>query len=809
MLDIVDHRLLNSTFTDRIPIIDGEISVNEWDRAEGTFALKSAIPPSWEESGGHITGPGITNDSDASHLFWSMYDMEYVYFLFNCSDDSIWVDNYPDDFWRDDSIEIAIDGAFDRDVDQRTDEGFEDGDTFNVPADGQPGITYSYSAGSQHARNWGRNSDWFSAVTSYSDDNVSYYIIEVAIRLSVISNPAPASFVGLNTGQNDDDDGNLSKEGVIRWQGLDGYEVWKNETLWGNLYFRTEVRADAGTSQVLNQSQVASFDGSKSWSNHPDFSTNGVYTWTFMYDGEEVSISGEKPTFKFDIPGVYVVNLNVTDGTEEFDTDSVIVSVRDTEAPVADAGGNVTIDQGTTFTLDASGSTDNHPDFPACATFEWDFIDDGVIRRTGLKVEYTFERPGEYVIRLKVTDPSGMNFDLDTMTVTVLDVEPPVADAGEDITVDDGQYVNLDGSNSTDNFGIMRYVWEFRLGQNLVNITGQKPAYRFPAPGVYNVTLTVFDYDGQTSSDSIIVSVIDVTPPVADAGDVREINEDILVTLDGVLSFDNVAIVSYEWTISLEGVVLTVPALEGMKPKYNFSQPGLYEITLLVTDAMGLTSEDTIQYSVLDITKPHSNAGLDKDVNEDETVTFTGAASTDNVEIVEYEWIIESDNAPRVRRVGQDLEYVFAEPGEYTLTLTVTDKEGLWDSDALTVIVADITDPTAVAPSSVEIKVGQTVVFDGRASTDNVGIVRYSWTYEIAGVPLEYEGANITQPFEAKGNYTIILKVEDAAGNTDTTTFNVLVKKPKQKDDSPGFGALVAVATIGGTGVALRRRRDR
>jgi PGF-CTERM protein len=290
---------------------------------------------------------------------------------------------------------------------------------------------------------------------------------------------------------------------------------------------------------------------------------------------------------------------------------------------------------------------------------------------------------------------------------------------------------------------------------------------------------------------------------------VREINEDILVTLDGVLSFDNVAIVSYEWTISLEGVVLTVPALEGMKPKYNFSQPGLYEITLLVTDAMGLTSEDTIQYSVLDITKPHSNAGLDKDVNEDETVTFTGAASTDNVEIVEYEWIIESDNAPRVRRVGQDLEYVFAEPGEYTLTLTVTDKEGLWDSDALTVIVADITDPTAVAPSSVEIKVGQTVVFDGRASTDNVGIVRYSWTYEIAGVPLEYEGANITQPFEAKGNYTIILKVEDAAGNTDTTTFNVLVKKPKQKDDSPGFGALVAVATIGGTGVALRRRRDR
>ena len=220
-----------------------------------------------------------------------MYDEDYLYFAFNCSDDFIVVDSYPDTFWRDDGIEIAIDGAMDLDENQRTDEGYEDGDTFSIPADGSDGIAYSLSNGNQYARYWGPNRDWFSAVTSGSVGDQPYYVIEVAIRLNTISNPTPAGTIGLNTGQNDDDDGNTTKEGVIRWQGLDGYKVWENETLWGNLYFRTDVKAHAGYDVGINQTETVVFDGSRSWSNHPDFDLEGQYNWTFEYRGEEEPIS--------------------------------------------------------------------------------------------------------------------------------------------------------------------------------------------------------------------------------------------------------------------------------------------------------------------------------------------------------------------------------------------------------------------------------------------------------------------------------------------------------------------------------------
>ena len=810
MLDILDPRLLNSTYTPRIPIIDGLIQDNEWGIAEHTEALHSQMPPAWEETGTHISGPGIQNDSDASHVFWSMYDDDYLYFAFNCSDDVIIVDSYPASFWRDDGIEIAIDGALDQDVNQRTDEGFEDGDTFCVPADGSDGIAYSLSNGNQYARYWGPNRDWFSAVQQGSVNNMSYYTVEVAIRLNTISNPVPASMIGLNTGQNDDDDGNITKEGVIRWQGLDGYKVWENETLWGHLYLRSAVKANAGYNTVVNQTDTVMFDGTGSWSNHLNFSQSGSYVWTFEYGGTTKTLTGPTPSFKFDIPGEYTVTLNVTDPAGEWDTDTVLVGVRDTEDPVANAGPDITVDQGQVVTFDASGTQDNHPSFPDGFTFEWFFIDQKVIRLYGLTANHTFNIPGMYTVRLTVSDPAG-NTAEDSLTVTVKDVEPPNADAGEDITVDDGQLVNFDGTNSTDNYEIVKMTWEFYLGDDLVSLTGRTPKYTFPSPGVYNVTLTVEDGDGQSDVDYMIVTIVDVTPPFARIGDgnPKQFNEDVVVTLEST-SFDDVGIVSFHWEVSFGGTVVFESDKE--KDQYDFPDPGLYDVSLTVTDAVGLSSSDTVQFSAKDITPPSADAGDNREVDEDVPVTFSGSLSTDNVGIVSWEWIITTEGAPSVRRTGEEFEYVFSEPGVYTVTLTCADSTGddaRWDSDAVQVTVRDVTPPEAVPPTSITIKVGQIVEFDGRGSSDNVNITKYHWHYEMSGAPFDLYGPNITQEFSAKGNYTITLTVEDAAGNTDTADFWVLVQKPKTSDDSPGFGLLVVMVAIVAVGAAVAvRRRD-
>jgi len=802
-LEILDPRYINATYTHRVPIIDGELAANEWTMAGTSSALVSAIPPAWQETGVNISGEGIVDDADASHLIYAMYDEEYLYLAFNCSDDNVSLPTYPDEFWKSDGIEVCIDGAFDKDIDQRTVDGFQDGDTFYVPADGHDGIAWSKHSGNPYFRGWGRNDAWFSV----SANHTGYYIVELEVRLSSIRSPGPTSFIGFNTGQADNDDNGAEVEGRLRWQGVDGCDMAVYEPAWGRMYLRTYIEADAGIPQDVPQGTTVTLNASATRANHPEFATVGVYTWNFQYGGSTKTLTGATPNFKFDIPGEYQLTLNVTDGTGVYSMDTVRVGVRDTMAPVVDAGPDATIQQGAVQVFDASGTTDNDPAFPTGANYTWIIVDGGVVRLYGVAPSYAFSNAGEFLARLQVTDASG-NRGEDTVTITVIDVERPVAVAPADKTVNDREEVTLDGSASTDNMGIARYVWTIDIRGTIVTITGATQTYTFPSPGIYRVDLTVFDEDNNNDTASFNVTVLDITAPVASAGAPQDIDEGTEVTLDGTMSFDNVAVINWTWTVSIGGT--TIDALYGEEVRYTFTSPGLFDVTLLVQDAVGLSSSDTVQVRVEDRTDPTAEPGPDRSVDEDAVVQFSGEASTDNVGVVEWNWTIDRAGYPRVRRAGATFSYTFDEPGIYNVTLTVTDAADNWDAAYATITVKDVTDPIAMPPPNIAINIGQSVVFDGGASSDNVRVVRWVWNYTYQGFPVDVEGVNVTRTFEMKGNYTVRLTVYDEAGNSASRTFYVDVIKPKVNDE-PGFGAVVAVAAAATTAAiaagSSRRRR--
>jgi hypothetical protein len=90
----------------------------------------------------------------------------------------------------------------------------------------------------------------------------------------------------------------------------------------------------------------------------------------------------------------------------------------DTTPPVARAGGDQTVNEGTLVTLDASGSSDND----VIAGYTWTFTDATPRTLTGEKPTYTFETPGAYNVTLTVFDAGG-NRDQDTIMITVLDTD--------------------------------------------------------------------------------------------------------------------------------------------------------------------------------------------------------------------------------------------------------------------------------------------------------------------------------------------------------------------------------------------------
>ena len=259
--------------------------------------------------------------------------------------------------------------------------------------------------------------------------------------------------------------------------------------------------AVAGPDQSVLPGTTVTFDGSGSYDNVGITS----YTWNFT-DGTAKILTGIHPTYIFNNEGVFVVTMNVTDaaGNWALDTVTITVEVPDTEDPVANAGPDQTVDEGATVTFDGSASDDN----VGIATYTWTFTDGSAKIRTGQKPTYEFNNEGVFVVTLNVTDAAG-NYDTDTVTITVeaVDTVKPVAKAGPDQTVDVGDVVSFDGSDSTDNVEVVNYTWTLTYDDELKTLYGAEPTMEFEIADEYTVTLTVKDAAGNSHTDTVKITV--------------------------------------------------------------------------------------------------------------------------------------------------------------------------------------------------------------------------------------------------------------------------------------------------------------
>ncbi len=346
----------------------------------------------------------------------------------------------------------------------------------------------------------------------------------------------------------------------------------------------------------------------------------------------------------------------------------------DNAPPLADAGPDRAILRTETLTFDGTASTDN----VGITNYTWTFDDGGPVTLFGPSPSHAFNSVGVFPVTLAVTD-GARNTGSTVMTVTVApDTVPPVADAGVDQTVDEDTTVTFDGSGSTDNVGITNYTWTF-IDASPRALYGVAPGYVFASPGTFVVTLTVLDRDLNANANTVTITVRDVTPPVADAGPDRIVNEGLAMNFDGSASSDNAGVVNYTWTF-VDGTPRT---LYGMLPTHTFASPGSYTVTLTVRDAAGNSSSDTMTVSVLDVTPPTADPGADASGVEGTDVSFDGTASTDNVGIDNYTW----DFGDGTTAYGSTATHRFASAGVHTVTLTVRDAAGNQDADTLSVTI--------------------------------------------------------------------------------------------------------------------------
>jgi hypothetical protein len=243
--------------------------------------------------------------------------------------------------------------------------------------------------------------------------------------------------------------------------------------------------------------------------------------------------------------------------------------------------------------------------------------------------------------------------------------------------------VELDASGSEDNVAVVRWTYSFDYAGTVVRLDGPRSNFTFDILGTFVVVLFVHDAAGNLGTDELLVTVKDVTAPVASAGPDRTMGQDEQVVLDGTASWDNVGIASYVWTV-MPGDSQHV--LTGALARVTFARVGVYTIVLNVTDSSGNWDLDELIVTVRDTTAPFAEAGPDQEVDPGERVTLNGTASLDNEGIVNWTWRFMYRGTETVLQ-GALPAFNFSEPGDYLVTLTVADKEGNNASDVMHVRV--------------------------------------------------------------------------------------------------------------------------
>jgi PKD repeat protein len=208
-------------------------------------------------------------------------------------------------------------------------------------------------------------------------------------------------------------------------------------------------------------------------------------------------------------------------------------------------------------------------------------------------------------------------------------------------------------NNSTDDGGIVGSSWLFGDGGSS---TSASPSHNYVNSGNYTVTLTVTDTSGQTNSTSATVTIgTDECPSAMAVGSFPTWSASSSYALGDNVSFQGKNYEAIWWSTGASPAVFS-------------------NVWKVIGDDDG-TGTDCPDENTAPV------ASFSTSVNE-LTVTFSNA-STDDKAVVSYSWNFGDSTTSTSKNPSHD----YAADGSYTVTLTVSDVEGLTNSTSKNVTV--------------------------------------------------------------------------------------------------------------------------
>lgn len=410
---------------------------------------------------------------------------------------------------------------------------------------------------------------------------------------------------------------------------------------------------------------------------------------------------------------------------------------------------------------------------------------------------HTYNSPGTYQVRLKVTDDDGATGSA-SLVVYVHEraKEPPVANANADPTSGNTPLsVNFSSSGSYDPDGsITSYYWTFGDGGTS---SSSNPSHTYNNPGTYTATLTVTDNDDLTDTDSVTIKV--EPPPnhpptiVLDFPNGGEVlsgtvgiqyhgRDDDRDSLEVTIQLSDNG--GSSWQTIKSSLHSTFPDFtESNLPWDTTTVPDgdNYRMRAIADDGNGGTDTDTSGiFEIRNRRNEPPQADFDwtpSSPKEGEEVSFNDRSDDPDGYIDSWHW----DFGDGSTSTSQNPRHTYSSAGNYEVCLRVTDNEGASDTACKNISIGrQIQPPTADfswEPSNP--KAGEAVHFHDESRDPDGYIASWSWDFGDGG---SSSSQNPTHTYSSSGSYQICLTATDNDGASDESC-KTLTCSPKDADE--------------------------
>jgi len=541
-----------------------------------------------------------------------------------------------------------------------------------------------------------------------------------------------------------------------------------------------------------------------------DTAAGFTFTWDWGDGSTPVSGKGLTPqSHVYRDNGSFTLALTVADKDGGQATRTIAVTVSNV-APTAALGpfpSPVNAQANATFSASA---TDPSPTDSAAGftfTFNWGDASSPTTSTSG-SADHVYAAPGTFTVTLTATDKDGGASAVVSRSLTV---QPPAANrpptitlAPTAITIDEGGSVTLTATFSDPDTGrvppdsVASVVVRWGDGSAAQTVSGPSPrttSHVFGNGGTFTVQATATDTQGATATAIATVTVNNLPPTVTLSSPPATGNEGELLSFHAGATdpgtADTAAGFAFTWDWG-DGTAPTT-GLDLKNPQHAFADNGTFTVSVVATDRGGASSTPAQATVTVSNVAPAVEWTAPSSGNEGSPLAFsakaTDVSAPDNAAGFTYAWNWGDGTAVSSGRDLTGISHTYADNGAFTLTLTVTDKDGGQTQQTRTVTVANRPPAVVLGPFPSPVTAQAPALFSAAATDPSATDMAAGFTYQFewgdGTAPTASTTGSAEHTYAATGTYTIRVTATDKDGAVSAADARALEVKPLQANQPP------------------------